>query len=64
MKKMLVVKKQKNDNSDAEYWSQQTPQQRLDALEEIRQEYNQWKYSAESRFQRVFLAIPKISMCG
>lgn len=57
MKKILVVKKQKDDNSDAEYWSQQTPQQRLDALEEIRQEYNQWKYSAESRFQRVYRVI-------
>ena len=41
-------------NTDFAYWQTQSYQARLEALEEIRQEYHQWKdNSAESRLQRV-----------
>ena len=41
--------------SDFDYWQTQSYQARLQALEEIRQEYHHWKNnSAESRFQRVY----------
>lgn len=43
--------------NDAAYWRTQTPIARLAALEQIRQEYHQWKYDAEPRFQRVYRII-------
>ena len=49
------------DNShqaDREYWMSRTPQERLDALEEIRREYHLWKDGdAEPRLQCVFTII-------
>lgn len=41
-------------NSDFAYWQSQTIQSRLEALEEIRNEFNSWKYADEQRFQRVY----------
>ncbi|MGB0561211.1 MAG: hypothetical protein ACPGVO_05350 [Spirulinaceae cyanobacterium] len=43
----------KDRASERDYWQQQTPLQRLAALEQIRREYHQWKYNAEPRLQRV-----------
>ncbi|MCI0488646.1 MAG: hypothetical protein L0229_18820 [Blastocatellia bacterium] len=40
--------------SDFAYWQTQSPQSRLAALEEIRQEYHSWKYNAQPGFQRVY----------
>lgn len=41
--------------SDFAYWQTKSYAERLAALEEIRHEYNSWKYSdAEQRFQRVY----------
>ena len=37
----------------------QTPQKRLEALEQIRQEYHQYKYNAQPRFQRVYTIIKR-----
>lgn len=51
-----VVKKVSltDKNSDFSYWQTKSYSERLDALEEIRREYNNWKYTdAEQRFQRV-----------
>ncbi len=39
--------------NDLEYWLTKSPQERLDALESIRREYNDWKYGPEQRLQRV-----------
>ena len=53
----LIVKKisLKNQTRDFHYWQTQTYQKRLDTLEQIRQEYPQWRYNhAEPRFQRVY----------
>ncbi len=53
----LIVKKisLKNQTSDFNYWQTQSYQKRLDTLEQIRQEYHQWKdNNVKSRFQRVY----------
>jgi hypothetical protein len=50
----------KEQKSDFAYWQTQSYQARLEALEQIRQEYHQWKdNSVESRLQRVYT----ISQC-
>ena len=52
-----VVKKTSmgEEKSDFAYWRTKSYAERLAALEEIRREYNNWKYSdAEQRFQRVY----------
>ena len=56
MVKTIVVKKiHETSQDDAQCWSDKTPQERLDALEQIRSEYHQWKYKdAQPRFQRVY----------
>ncbi len=38
---------------EADYWRARPWQERLQALEDIRAEYNSWKYHAESGFQRI-----------
>lgn len=44
--------------SDFAYWQTKSYTERLAALEEIRQEYNNWKYTdAEQRFQRVYRVV-------
>ncbi len=43
--------------SDFAYWQTQSYQMRLDALEQIRREYHQWRYHAEPRFQRVYRIV-------
>jgi len=39
--------------SDFLYWQAQSYQERMDALEQIRQDYHRWRYGAEPRLQRV-----------
>lgn len=40
------------------YWQTKSYAERLAALEEIRREYNDWKYTdAEQRFQRVYRVV-------
>ncbi|MEW6186218.1 MAG: hypothetical protein AB1585_10820 [Thermodesulfobacteriota bacterium] len=43
--------------SDFSFWQSKSYQERIAALEEIRQEYNQWKYHADQRLQRVYRII-------
>jgi hypothetical protein len=45
--------------SDFAYWQSQSYQARLAALEQIRQEYHQWRYGAEPRLQRVYSIIKR-----
>jgi hypothetical protein len=43
------------EKSDFKYWQAKSYAERLAALEEIRQEFNGWKYGdAEQGFQRVY----------
>jgi hypothetical protein len=45
--------------SDFNYWQTRSCSERLAALEEIRQEYHQWRYGAEPGFQRVYSVIKR-----
>lgn len=56
-----VVKKLKisEQKSDFEYWQSQSYQARLNALEQIREDYNQWKYHAQQGFQRVYQIVKR-----
>ena len=49
----------KQKNTDFAYWQTQPYEVRLAALEQIRREYHQWKYHAESGFQRVFTIVKR-----
>lgn len=55
----LVVTKTdlKAAKTDASYWRTQPYADRLAALEQIRQEYHQWKYNVQPGFQRVYTVI-------
>jgi hypothetical protein len=57
MEKVINKVSLKQQTRDFQYWQQQTPQKRLEALEQIRQEYHQYKYNAQPRFQRVYTII-------
>jgi hypothetical protein len=46
------------EKSDFGFWQTKSYAERLEALEEIRREYNNWKYTdAERRFQRVYRIV-------
>lgn len=47
----------KDKTNDYEFWSKQSYESRLLTLEQIRQEYNNWKYGTKQRFQRVYKII-------
>ena len=59
-KKIVIKKLKKSLQDDTYYWFDKSPQERLDALEQIRREYHQWKYQdAQPRFQRVYNVIKR-----
>ncbi|MEO6589245.1 MAG: hypothetical protein ABIP06_08045 [Pyrinomonadaceae bacterium] len=54
IEKVVTKVKASEQKSDFAYWQTKSYAEKLNALEEIRREYNNWKYSnAEKRFQRV-----------
>lgn len=56
--KKSVTKAGLNDKKiDAPYWRNRSYAVRLAALEEIRQEYHQWKYGGETRMQKIVKII-------
>lgn len=42
---------------DADYWRALPVEDRLQALEDIRREYNEWRYGAHPRLERVYSII-------
>ena len=54
-----IVKKTKltEESNDYSYWANQSFDARLTALESLRDEYNNWKYNDQQRFQRVYRII-------
>jgi hypothetical protein len=46
-------------SSDVIYWRTQPYDSRLTILEEIRQEFHQWKCGVQPRFQRVYTIIKR-----
>jgi uncharacterized protein with NRDE domain len=45
--------------NDYAFWQSMPPEARIAALEKIREEYNQWRYGAQSRLQRVYRIIER-----
>ncbi len=45
------------EKSDYSYWINQSVEARLDALESLREEFNNWKFNDQQRFQRVYRVI-------
>jgi hypothetical protein len=56
-----VINKYKIDQqpNDFVFWQSKTFEERLDALEQIRKEYNSWRYNAEQGFQRVYRIVKR-----
>ncbi|MFO7557643.1 MAG: hypothetical protein R6X10_02345 [Desulfobacterales bacterium] len=54
-----VIKKYKFNEQpkDFVFWQSRPYEERLEALEQIRKEYNSWRYDAEQGFQRVYRII-------
>jgi len=48
-----------SQKSDFDFWQGEPYEARLAALEQIRREYNQWKYGAESGLQRVYSIVKR-----
>jgi hypothetical protein len=59
IKKTVTIVNMKNQPSDFAYWNSQPYPARLDALEQIRQEYHRWRYGAEPRLQRVYSVVKR-----
>jgi len=58
MDKTVIKKVElRNAKNDFEFWQSQPFEKRLEVLEQIRQEYNSWKYDNQQRFQRVFSIV-------
>ena len=58
--KSVIKKVNINDNNnDFQFWQAQTFEYRLETLENIREEYNRWKYGSQQRFQRVYSIIKR-----
>lgn len=57
----LVYRKMRIDEqgSDFAYWQSRPPIERLEALEQIREEYHLWKYGQEPRLQRVYTIVKR-----
>ena len=45
------------ERSDYRYWANQSVEARLDALESLRDEFNNWIFNDQLRFQRVYRVI-------
>lgn len=56
-----VVNKYKisEEPNDFSFWQTKSHEERIDALEQIRQEYNEWRYPTEQGLQRVYKIIKR-----
>jgi hypothetical protein len=56
-----VIKKYKIDEqpNDFLYWQSRSYEERLETLENIRKEYNLWRYNAEQGFQRIYRVVKR-----
>ena len=51
--------KLKDQGNDFLFWQSQPFENRLATIEQIRKEYNSWKYGNEQGFQRVYKIIKR-----
>jgi len=56
-----IIKKYGIDEqpTDFSFWQTKSYEDRLNALEQIRKEYNSWRYDAEQGFQRVYRIVKR-----
>ena len=56
---LRVVNKYKfgEEPKDLSFWKSKSYQERIDALEQIHQEYNQWRYPTQPRIQKVYKIV-------
>jgi hypothetical protein len=59
IEKIITKKKLTDKNDDRLYWLSQSPQARMDHLEQLRTEYILWKYGTYPRLQRVYTIIKR-----
>lgn len=59
IEKSIRVVKKNEKNGDFTFWQSQPYERRLEVLESIREEYNNWKYGNQQGFQRVYRVIKK-----
>ena len=57
VEKVVKILRGPSNKSEFKYWQNQPFEKRLLTLEEIRQEYNSWRYDNKQGFQRVFRII-------
>jgi hypothetical protein len=58
-KKFVRKGKLSEQGNDFLFWQSQPPEKRLLTVEQIRQEYNSWKYGSEQGFQRVYRIVKR-----
>ena len=60
MDKSFIRKgKIKQQGNDFLFWQSQPYELRLETIEQLRQEYNTWKYDNEQGFQRVYRIVKR-----
>ena len=57
IEKFVQIIKNNSKKNDFQYWQNQPYEKRLQTLEEIREEYNSWRYDNQQGFQRVYKII-------
>ena len=57
IEKTVKITKLHSKENDFQYWQSQPYEKRLQTLEEIREEYNSWRYDNQQGFQRVYRII-------
>lgn len=58
MKRVLRRYRLGEEPDDCEFWQTRSYEERIRALEKIREEYNSWRYNADQqRFQRVYRVV-------
>ena len=57
--KNIRIHKKGSEPDDTDYWADKTDEQRIDALEKIREEYIKINYEKRPEFQRVYRIIKR-----
>jgi hypothetical protein len=55
----LRISKLGEEPDDVLYWRSRPPIERIRALEEIRKQYNDWKYGSRRKFQSVYRIVKR-----
>jgi len=58
----IRIYKKGEEPDDVLYWLSRPPIERIQALEEIRKQYNGWKYGPGQTFQRIYKLVKRNSI--